>query len=349
MRTPIAVVLLVLLLVAAVAPAAEPGPGKMAMVTCKANPEQRYSCYVPKAYTPKKAWPILYCFSPNANGDAFVQRYRNVCEERGWIVVGSMNSRNGPWEPIKAAIDAMWKDTEERFHLSKKMRYASGFSGGARVSFGLAEMKPDFFAGVIAIGAGLSSTNRGLPRKELRIWLMCGQTDFNLNELQQLHPRLKDNGNPVEFKTFPGAHVMPPVSLMEDAVRFMDDGAAEKQHARLRAAIDEAAKLRDDGEPAKAWLVIVEAMERYAGVKELQGEAKKLRKALERMSEVKAESKALAAYDKAAAWVEKNRARIEKHDAVKSQAEKKLRKVIESYPGTRGAERAEKKLEELGG
>ena len=76
------------LTVALPALAAEPPPGKVTMVTCKANPDQRYSCYVPKAYTPEREWPILYCFSPNATGDAFVTRYREACEERGWIVVG---------------------------------------------------------------------------------------------------------------------------------------------------------------------------------------------------------------------------------------------------------------------
>jgi len=141
--------------------AADPKPGAIVTVTCKGNADQKYSCYVPKAYTPEKRWPILYCFAPDGNGQVFVQRYKDVCEDRGWIVVGSLNSRNGPWGPIKAAIDAVWADTEERFSLRKKMKYASGFSGGARVSFGLAEMKPDFIAGVIAIGAGLSSTNRG--------------------------------------------------------------------------------------------------------------------------------------------------------------------------------------------
>ena len=119
--------------------AADPVPGEMVEVVCKASPDQKYSCYVPKAYDAARKWPILYCFSPNANGDSFVQRYSKVCEERGWIVVGSMNSKNGPWAPIKAAIDAMWADTGERFNLSDTMRYASGFSGGSRVSFAVAD------------------------------------------------------------------------------------------------------------------------------------------------------------------------------------------------------------------
>jgi hypothetical protein len=55
-----------------------------------------------------------------------------------------MNSQNGPWEPIQAAMDAVWADTEARFKLSTTRRYASGFSGGSRVSFALAEMKEKY-------------------------------------------------------------------------------------------------------------------------------------------------------------------------------------------------------------
>ncbi len=348
MRTAILLSVVVLLLTFSVASAAEPTPGAMKTVTCKANPSQSYSCYVPKAYTPKKTWPILYCFSPNANGDAFVQRYMKVCEERGWIVVGSMNSKNGPWGPIKTAIDAMWTDCEERFSLSKTMRYASGFSGGARVSFGLSDLKPKHIAGVIAIGAGLSSTAQGaVPRKELAIFIVCGETDFNRKEIEALVPRLKENGNPLHHELFPGAHTMPPVPVMEKAVRWMDDQAVERKAERFRKAIDDATALRDGGEPVKAWAALVEAMAANPGQKALQKEAAKLRKALERTDEVKPEAKALRLLDTAMKWVVKNRARIDKSKSVKAQAVKKLRRIVDGHGGTHAAKRAEAELAKL--
>jgi hypothetical protein len=71
-------------------------PGQTEVVTCKDDPAQKYACYVPKAYHKAKKWPILYCYSPNAEGGYFVDFYKEVCEEVGWIVVGSNNSKNGP-------------------------------------------------------------------------------------------------------------------------------------------------------------------------------------------------------------------------------------------------------------
>ena len=62
-----------------------------------------------------------------------------------------MNSRNGPGEPVFNAIHAVWADAERRFNLSYDERYATGFSGGSRVSFGMARMFKGRFAGIIAI------------------------------------------------------------------------------------------------------------------------------------------------------------------------------------------------------
>ena len=46
-------------------------PGQTEVVTCKDDPAQKYACYVPKAYHKAKKWPILYCYSPNAQGGYF--------------------------------------------------------------------------------------------------------------------------------------------------------------------------------------------------------------------------------------------------------------------------------------
>ena len=265
---------IVLLVLVGPALAADPEPGKTVEVTCKGNPSQRYSCYVPKAYDPAKTWPILYCFSPNAQGDLFTRRFKNVCERRGWIVVGSMNSRNGPWEPIQEAIAAMWADTEARFSLSKTMRYASGFSGGSRVSFGVAKMHGASVAGVIGIGAGLPSSGE-MPRPELAVFIACGETDPNKRELDPLYDRLKKAGNPVVYRNFPGGHVMPEIPLLEEAVEWMDDQADERKLERFTAAHEEAASLADS-DPVKAWLMLSEALAKYPKVKKRRKDAEKL-------------------------------------------------------------------------
>jgi dienelactone hydrolase len=194
-------------------------PGKVETLECKADPAQKYVCYLPKAYTPLRKWPILYCFSPNADGASFVRLYKDVAEEVGWIVAASNNSRNGPWEPIQAAISALWADTHARFSLDDKRVFASGFSGGARVSFAMSKLYPEAFAGVLAIGAGLDDGKP--PGKGVAVWLVCGETDFNLKELEALDARLKSGGYRYARKTFPGGHTLPPPELAAESVRWM--------------------------------------------------------------------------------------------------------------------------------
>jgi dienelactone hydrolase len=325
--------------------AADPTPGEMVEVVCKASPDQKYSCYVPKAYDGDKAWPILYCFSPNANGDSFVERYRDVCEERGWIVVGSMNSKNGPWAPIKAAIDAMWADTGERFNLSTTMRYASGFSGGSRVSFAVAAQHPTFIGGVIGIGAGLPDAKA--PRPGLATFLTCGTGDPNKAELDPLFEQLKKAGNPVRYENFDGGHDMPPTELMEKAVRWLDDIAPEKKAQQFRAALDEVLALEKE-EPVAAWRALVELLDGTSDTrKDLAKEATATRKRLERLPDVKPEVAARKLYVAAVGWLEKNAERVKKFPAARQQAVKKFRAVVTKFPDTAAGEAAGARVEAL--
>ncbi len=326
--------------------AAEPAPGKEVRVQCKSDETQSYACYLPKAYTAKRPWPILYCFSPNARGDVFVQRYRQVCEERGWIVVGSMNSRNGPWAPIDKAIKAMWADAEARFELHPTMRYVTGFSGGARVSFAVARMHAEHIAGIIAIGAGLPPDGNPVS-KQLAAYLTCGETDPNKRELDPLSKTLEKAGNPVRYRNFKGGHVMPPVALLEEAVRWLDDLAPARRAAALKEALLEAEALVGRQEPLEAYVGLRSALAALADVKDGRKPAEALLKKLSRDPAVKPEVaayKLLLAFDR---WFEKNGAKAKRFAHVHKQAQKKLRAIGEKYPGTPSAKTASERLTTL--
>ena len=71
---------------------------------------------------------------------------------------------------------------------------------------------------VIAIGAGLPSGGTMGPVKSHAVVLLCGETDFNRGEMDALAKRLKGDGNALVYRNFPGAHVMPPDKMLEEAV-----------------------------------------------------------------------------------------------------------------------------------
>src|SRR5881397_653887 len=76
-------------------------------VKCAADPSQSYALYLPSNYTPERAWSLLVGFHPAARGRAMVETYQAAAEKYGYVVAGSNNSRNGPWELSAASIQAM--------------------------------------------------------------------------------------------------------------------------------------------------------------------------------------------------------------------------------------------------
>ncbi|MCD6517373.1 MAG: hypothetical protein J7L72_08155 [Candidatus Aminicenantes bacterium] len=81
-----------------------------------------------------KSWPILYAFDPSARGKVPVERFKEAAEKFNYIIAGSHNSRNGPWEDVFSAMHALWDDTNSRLSIDKKSVYTTGFSGGARAA-----------------------------------------------------------------------------------------------------------------------------------------------------------------------------------------------------------------------
>jgi hypothetical protein len=205
------------------APGFETGKLIPSVVTAH-DPGQSYALYLPKKYDPRRKWPILYGFSPygRGTGNVPVKLFQQAAEKYGWIVVGSNNSRNGPWPPIAKAVNAMMKDTAARFSIDPARRYATGFSGGARVAFHLACHTKPQFAGVIPIGAGMMG-NQKRPGGDLAVYAVCGQRDVNHAELLILRRRLAGwKLRHVRLSNFDGGHTWPPAESCAPAVRYME-------------------------------------------------------------------------------------------------------------------------------
>ncbi|MHC4914976.1 MAG: TPR end-of-group domain-containing protein [Planctomycetota bacterium] len=182
--------------------------------------EQSYALYLPSGYDPKRKWPILYGFSPGARGRNPVWLFKPAAEKYGWIVVGSNNSRNGPWEPIAKAVEAVLKDTEARLSIDKSRRYTTGFSGGARVGFHLAAR--DKFAGTIPVGGGMGRGQKPPGKGGLVVYSMCGRRCFNHGELLRLERQLRAAGVRNRMATFDGEHQWAPRDMCGAALRYME-------------------------------------------------------------------------------------------------------------------------------
>ena len=186
-------------------------------VQCQDNAAQHYALYLPSNFTATRRWPVILGFDAGGRGRRAVERYQEAAEKYGYIVVGSNNSRNGPWEPILEAASAMRRDVENRFPIDPKRRYAAGMSGGARVSMALA-LKSTDIAGVLASSAGFPDD--GFQESvRFPIFGTMGTEDFNYDEMHQLDKELK---SPHRLEMFDGGHQWPPVELATDGVEWME-------------------------------------------------------------------------------------------------------------------------------
>jgi dienelactone hydrolase len=126
---------------------------------------------------------VIFAFDPGARGRVGVERFQAAAEKYGYIVAGSLNSRNGPWEPSVMAARAMMGDLERRFSIDPKRMYTAGQSGGARVAMQIA-LDSSEIAGVFASSAGFpDDVPKTVP---FAIFGKTAADDFNYLELRAL-------------------------------------------------------------------------------------------------------------------------------------------------------------------
>ncbi|HYY58793.1 MAG TPA: tetratricopeptide repeat protein [Pyrinomonadaceae bacterium] len=225
-------------------------------VVCKANAEQSYALYLPSGYTPEKRWPILYAFAPDAQGRIPVERFQEAAEKYGWIVAGSLVSKNGSIQKSVDATKALWEDTHARFRIDDKRVYTTGFSGGARVAAWAAYLCDGCVAGVIGHGAGFHeqiTPTASTPASSIHFifYGTIGTDDFNFGELRNLDQVLNLIKIPHRVAVFEGRHQWAPKEICTRAVEWME-----------LQAIKAGTRPRDEALVEELWKRSVEAAQR---------------------------------------------------------------------------------------
>jgi len=204
-----------------------------------------------------------------------VERFQEAAEKYGYLVAGSNNSRNGPFEPSLAAMDAMWRDTHSRFRIDARRRYAAGFSGGVRVACRFAQAG-NLVAGVIACGGGFPG---GMTPKPVPFVFFgtAGTEDFNYPELRQLDRELDSLAVPHRVVTFDGGHDWASRALATQAIEWMEIQAMKAGRRPVDQALAEALfasnlariqGLESSGRLAEAFFGYVALAAEFRGLKE---------------------------------------------------------------------------------
>src|SRR6185436_9469722 len=238
---------------------------------------QSYALYLPSNYTPDRKWPVLYAFDPGARGRVPVERFKEAAEKYGWIVLGSNNSRNGPWDLAVNAWNAMQIDTHQRFSIDDERMYATGFSGGARAAVRVA-IGCKCLAGVIAGGAGFPVDLAPSPQMHFVFFGAAGVDDFNYPELKSLQEPLTKAGISHRVQTFEGRHEWPPISVATAAVEWMELHAikAGKRprddafvNARWQQRLNEARTLEEAKQYYEAYQLYLDLAQSFKGLRDV--------------------------------------------------------------------------------
>jgi hypothetical protein len=185
-------------------------------VECEGDASQHYALYLPTTFSPDRRWPVILGFDAGGRGRRAVERYQAAAEKYGYIVVGSNNSRNGPWQSSLDAAAAMTADVNGRFPVDPRRTYTAGMSGGARVAMMLA-LSSERIAGVLASSAGFPDEFQESVR--FPIFGSMGTDDFNHYEMYKIDHDVK---SPHRIEQFVGTHEWLPVELATDGVEWME-------------------------------------------------------------------------------------------------------------------------------
>ena len=271
-----------LLMAAAASRAADPPTGQIVdSVECASDNTQHYALYLPSNYTPSRQWSVILAFDGGARGRMPVERYREAAEKYGYIVAGSLNSRNGPWEVSMKAAEAMTADVKARFSIAPRRVYTAGMSGGARVAMKIA-IESKQIAGVFASSAGFP--DEFIPRLPFPVFGSAGTDDFNHLEMYQLDRRVT---SPHRVLYFAGGHTWLPAEMAMQAVEWMElqamkSGLRPRDTAQLdtwfAARAEQIGALPDNPETLRALIHLLADFEGLEDVRKFADRAARLLK-----------------------------------------------------------------------
>ncbi len=224
-------------------------------VQCQREASQRYTLYLPSYFTPARQWPAILAFDGDGDGREGVERYRAAAEQYGYVLAGSNNSRNGPWNVGLRAAAAMSADVQERLPIDSRRMYTAGMSGGARVAIMVAQNSSEI-AGVLASSAGYSTSFHESER--FALFGSAGTEDFNYREMRIIDRRMT---SPHRVELFEGGHTWLPIETATSGVEWMElqamksglrprdetllDAFFSKRMARADAQADNLGRMRE--------------------------------------------------------------------------------------------------------
>src|SRR3954463_16027643 len=185
--------------------------------------------YVPRRYDPGVPAPLLILLH-GAGGEAhqMLGPLTETAEARG-ILLLAPDSRGRSWDvivgsygPDVAFLDQALAQVFERTQVDAERIGVGGFSDGASYALSIGLINGALFSDILAFSPGFSAPSEahGAPR----IFISHGVRDEVLPIdpcSRRLVPSLRRAGYDVDYREFPGGHIVPPEMVDAAVARFL--------------------------------------------------------------------------------------------------------------------------------
>jgi len=177
-------------------------------IACQGEAKWSYFLYLPKSFNTGRSWPVMFIMSSGGGSQDVLTRYIPGADSFGIILAVSTQSRND-FVGSEAAINAMVKDVYARVPVLKTLSFCSGFSGGSREAYSLAEREKNI-VGILACGSGAGVYPEGQQfrqaklKHDLVVCSLMGTNCMNRREAGGSHKRF--NKSICRLIWFPGGH-----------------------------------------------------------------------------------------------------------------------------------------------
>ena len=213
-------------------PPAETWRSLQALRTMDINPadqEYSYDLWLPRGYLddPDKHWPVLFLGNPVENRG--LHTMRDWVVSNGVIVVKLMQAgRGASYDVAIGNFLAAHDDVMQRCRIQDGLKFATGFSAGARISSVAVQLRPGF-AGLILQGAGLAQYRSGgrapylsdgiRSSRWIGVAMVMGSDDRNMSEVPRVSPLLGSS----QYKVFEfdGGHTWAPPEAFAEAADWL--------------------------------------------------------------------------------------------------------------------------------
>jgi hypothetical protein len=202
--------------------------------------DQQYELFVPARKDSKKPLPLIVFVSPSDTPSGWAH-FGRICRSRGILYAGVRGAGNNcpPKKRVRIILDVL-DDVHRRLPTDPDRTYLAGFSGGARMACAVAFAVPEYFGGVLAIGAAGGMRDelwlRRRVAERLSVALAAGASDFNRGEVERFRgPQLKEYGVRTRVWIQAGqGHLMPTSPVLQEAVAWLEEAAPRRAELAKR-------------------------------------------------------------------------------------------------------------------